>query len=176
MGGGGGGGGGGWGEEQHQAPPPGGGGAPPPGQRAPRGGGRPPPPAPPPPPPPLSSRGGGGREGWESPWFIKISSRAMNSTSCTTWVHSSTIFSPAISPMRFRTATRWRGSSPAVGSSSTKISGSWSRDCAKSSRCFMPPDQPWMGRPAASVRSSRASAQSIRRLASSRLMPWRDAM
>ena len=82
-----------------------------------------------------------------SPWFIKISSRAMNSTSCTTWVHSSTIFSPAISPMRFRTATRWRGSRPAVGSSSTRISGSWSR-LGKSSRCFMPPDQPRMGRPA----------------------------
>ena len=76
-----------------------------------------------------------------APSFISKITSAIYSTSGTMWVESSTILSfPSLETI-FRNFTRSFGSSPAVGSSSTRTSGLLSRDWAMPSRCFMPPEK-----------------------------------
>ena len=63
------------------------------------------------------------------------------SMSDTIWVEINTIRSCENSEMKFRRRTRSPGSSPAVGSSMTSISGSFNIACAIPTRRFMPPDR-----------------------------------
>ena len=64
---------------------------------------------------------------------------AISSAIANVWVDMNTVI-----PSRVRAASRsftirtLRGSSPTIGSSSTRTSGSWSSDAANTSRCFMP--------------------------------------
>ena len=57
--------------------------------------------------------------------------------------------------IRSRISAMPRGSSPEVGSSRMRRSGSWRRACAIASRCFIPFENSWIRRPAHSpIRTS----------------------
>ena len=101
---------------------------------------------------------------------------AMNSTSLTMWVERITILSCAKLAMRLRKWTRSFGSSPAVGSSSTRIDGSLSMACAMPSLCLMPPLKVFTLRRATEERPT-SSRRSLLRASPSRLLnPLRAAM
>ena len=76
-----------------------------------------------------------------SPAFIMALRVEIYSMSDTIWVEINTIRSCENSEMKFRRRTRSPGSSPAVGSSMTSISGSFNIACAIPTRRFMPPDR-----------------------------------
>ena len=110
------------------------------------------------------------------PAFITAFSAAMYSTSETICVEMRTIRSCANSDSRLRKRTRSPGSSPAVGSSRIKISGSLSSACAMPTRRFIPPESFTIFLRRTSVRLTRSSSASICRAASVRGRPLSAAI
>ena len=106
--------------------------------------------------------------------ITRISS-AMYSTSETMCVERMTILSWAREDMRLRKRTRSLGSSPAVGSSSTRTDGSLSTAWAMPSRCFMPPEKVLTFRFAASARPTTPRSSRVRTFACCVVSPLSDA-
>lgn len=101
---------------------------------------------------------------------------AMYSTSETMCVDSRTTLSAAKLAMRLRNRTRSFGSRPAVGSSSTRTSGSLSTAWAIPRRCFMPPENVRMRRRSSPASPTRSSSSSERVRAARESRPFRAAM
>lgn len=91
------------------------------------------------------------------------------------WVDSSTVRVRPGSAMISRNPSRWPGSSPTVGSSSTTTSGSCANAAANPTRCRCPPDSARTRSPARSSSRTAASAASAAPTHSLRGKPFTQA-
>ena len=110
------------------------------------------------------------------PSFISQISFAIYSISETMWVDNSTRRSSDSSLMRLRKRILSFGSSPAVGSSSTRIFGLFSIACAIPALRFIPPDNFFIFLPAALVSPTLAISSLTRLLATTGRIPFNAAI
>ena len=94
------------------------------------------------------------------PRSSRIASSHAAATSSTRWVETTTQLSPPTSRSSRRKLTRCSGSSPAVGSSSSRILGSLTIACAIPTRRTIPPDSVFIRLSARSASPTRSSARS----------------
>ena len=81
-----------------------------------------------------------GRSATIFPWLMIITRSQIASTSCIIWVDNNTVFFFPVSLIKCLISSSWFGSSPVIGSSRIRISGSCTKACANPTLCLYPFD------------------------------------